>query len=88
MQRPQQQQIGARVRAAHLDHFCPGGLGLPVTTLRQVGLSRPEAAPQGPARVGVGAAGEPCERCGRPIASGQDVRRRLSRHWVHESCPA
>jgi hypothetical protein len=81
-------QIGARVTAAHLAHFCPGGLGLPVTTLRPAGLSQHEAALLIPDGSGARAVGEPCERCGRPIAPGQDARRRISRNWVHETCPA
>ncbi|HXW46720.1 MAG TPA: hypothetical protein VEL03_18160 [Streptosporangiaceae bacterium] len=80
--------IGARVRAAHLDHFCPGGLGLPVTTLRPAGLSQAEPARPVPDSIGAGAAGELCERCGMLIAPGQDARRRASGSWAHESCPA
>ena len=32
--------------------------------------------------------GQRCGRCGRPIAPGQDARRRVSGTWVHENCPA
>jgi hypothetical protein len=78
--------IGARVRAAHLDHFCAGGLGLPVTTLRPAGLSREQPVPVALDGIGALAAGEQCERCGRPIAPGQDARRRANRDWVHENC--
>ena len=34
------------------------------------------------------AAGHRCGRCGLPMMPGQDVRRRVSGTWVHESCPA
>ena len=88
MRRHQPAHIGARVLAAHLDHFCPGGLGLPVTTLRPAGLSGQETPLPLPDAIGTRAAGSRCERCGRPIAPGQDARRRVSRNWVHENCPA
>ena len=81
-------QIGERVRQVHLDHFCPGGAGLPVTTSRPVGLDPEDAAPT----VGDGgaarAAGQRCGRCGRPITPTQDARRRVTGIWVHENCPA
>jgi hypothetical protein len=87
MRRQQQGQIGARVCAAHLDHFCPGGLGLPVTTLRPAGLSQQDAIPLPPGGAGACPADERCERCARLIEPGQDARRRISKTWVHENCP-
>ncbi|HSS88800.1 MAG TPA: hypothetical protein VLL69_05755 [Streptosporangiaceae bacterium] len=83
-------RIDEKVRDAHLEHFCPGGLGLAVTTPRPAWPGRPGAAP--PMLDGSGnaarAAGQRCGRCGLPVAPGQDVRRRVSGTWVHESCPA
>jgi len=86
-------RVDERVREAHLAHFCPGGIGLPVTTSRPVGLSLEDAsaaAPDGNAADGnaARAAGERCGRCGQTVASGQDARRRVSGSWVHETCPA
>jgi hypothetical protein len=81
-------RIGERVRAAHLAHFCPGGIGLPVTSSRPVGLGPLDAAPPGLDANAARAGGQPCGRCGQPIAPGQDARRRISGTWVHENCPA
>jgi hypothetical protein len=81
-------RVDERVREAHLEHFCPGGFGLPVTTSRPVGLSVENAFPAVLGGSVARAAGERCGRCGRLIASGQDARRRVSGIWVHESCPA
>jgi len=81
-------RVDERVREAHLAHFCPGGIGLPVTTSRPVGLSLEEAFPAVPDGNAARAAGERCGRCGRTVASGQDARRRVSGSWVHETCPA
>jgi hypothetical protein len=82
-------EIDERVREAHLSHFCPGGAGFPVTTSRPIGLDLEEAAPP-PALDGTltVAPGTECGRCGRPIRAGEDARRRVSRDWVHETCPA
>jgi len=80
-------QIDERVREAHLQHFCPGGVGLPVTSSRPIGLGAPGAAPAGPSENAARAAGQDCGRCGQPIAPRQEVRRRASGTWVHESCP-
>ena len=82
-------EIDERVREAHLSPFCPGGAGFPVTTSRPIGLDLEEAAPP-PALdcTLTGAAGNECDRCGRPIRAGQDTRRRVSGAWVHETCPA
>ena len=33
------------------------------------------------------APGKVCERCGKAITTGQDVRRRPDGEWVHEICP-
>ena len=82
-------EIDERVREAHLSHFCPGGAGFPVTTSRPIGLDLEDAAPP-PDLDGTltGAAGHECDRCGQPIQEGQDIRRRISGAWVHETCPA
>lgn len=89
MRRPQQPiQVDERVREAHLEHFCPGGIGLPVTTSRPIGLSLEDAPPAALDGNAARAVGERCGRCGRPVASGQDARRRVSGIWVHENCPA
>jgi hypothetical protein len=32
-------------------------------------------------------AGQICQRCGQPIAAGQDARLRANGGWVHEVCP-
>ena len=80
-------QIDERVREAHLEHFCPGGVGVPVTSSRPVGLGlegTPAAAPDGNAAHPVD---QRCGRCGGLIAPGQDARRRISGTWVHENCP-
>lgn len=83
--------IGERVRQVHLDHFCPGGAGLPVTGSGPIGLGPPDQASSDPASTGwadnSAQAGGHCGRCGQPIADGQDVRRRLRGTWVHEACP-
>jgi ribosomal protein S27AE len=84
--------IGERVRAAHLSHFCPGGLGFPVTSpstagvdlehahfIRQSWLIVADHAAQPANRI--------CARCAQPIAARHDVRRRVCGDWVHESCP-
>jgi len=81
-------RIDEKVRDAHLEHFCPGGLGLAVTTSRLVWPGRPADAPAGLDGNAARAAGQRCGRCGQPMAPGQDVRRRVSGTWVHESCPA
>ena len=82
-------RIDEKVRDAHLERFCPGGLGLAVTT------SRP--AWPGPARRRPGRRwtatrrARPASDAGAaalPVAPGQDVRRRVSGTWVRESCPA
>ena len=81
-------QIDERVRDAHLNHFCPGGASLPVTDSRPIGLDLEPPAGPPPALAAVRAEGQRCGRCGQPMAPGQDVRRRVSGTWVHESCPA
>ena len=85
-------RIDERVREVHLNHFCPGGASFPVTTSRPVGLDLEAAAPPHPAfdAAAARAGGQVCGRCGRPIAPGQDARRRAADAggaWVHESCP-
>jgi hypothetical protein len=79
--------IGERVTQAHLDHFCPGGAGLPVTDSGPIGLG-----PVGDPAIGSQAsalrpASHPCARCGDLITPAQDARRRVTGSWVHESCP-
>ena len=81
-------RIDEKVREAHLEHFCPGGLGFPAGT---AGPAWP--GPAGADATGLGGnaarpAGRRCGRCGQPMARGQDVRRRASGTWVHENCPA
>ena len=85
-------RIDEKVREAHLNHFCPGGASFPVTTSRPVGLDLEAAAGPPPELDGsaVRAGGKRCGRCGRPIAAGQDARRRAhdaGGAWVHETCP-
>ena len=81
-------RIDEKVRDAHLEHFCPGGLGLAVTTSRPDWPGRHDAAPSALDGNAARAAGQRCGRCRQPMAPGQDVRRRVSGTWVHESCPA
>lgn len=80
-------QIDDRVREAHLEHFCPGGVGVPVTSSRPVGLGLEETAAAAPDGNAARPADQRCGRCGQLIASGQDARRRVSGTWVHENCP-
>jgi hypothetical protein len=83
-------QMLERVIQAHLDHFCPGGAGVPLTGSGTIGLGPAEDDPAG--RNGddsnaARAAGQRCGRCGQPITARQDTRRRLGGAWVHEGCP-
>jgi len=41
-------RIDEKVRDAHLEHFCPGGLGLAVTTSRPAWPGQPGDAPASP----------------------------------------
>ena len=84
--------IGGRVRAAHLNHYCPGGLGFPVTSPNSVGLDLEDAhfirqswltVDDHAARV----TDMLCVRCRQPMEASHDVRRRAAGDWVHESCP-
>jgi hypothetical protein len=79
--------IGERVVQAHLQHFCPGGLGFPVTGSLPAGLGLAGRAPVGWEGNSARAAGQCCDRCGRPIMPAQDARRRVCGTWVHEACP-
>jgi hypothetical protein len=79
--------IAERVSQVHLDHFCPGGAGLPVTGSGPIGLSIPDIATEELDGNAARAAGQLCERSDQPVMLGQDVRRRLSGGWVHEQCP-
>jgi hypothetical protein len=79
--------IGERVTQAHLDHFCPGGAGLPVVGSGPIGLSLPGADPAGYDGNSARAAGRRCGRCAEPITPRQDVRRRADGTWAHETCP-
>jgi hypothetical protein len=80
-------RIDDRVREAHLNHYCPGGASLPVTTSRPIGLDLEQAAPPPALEAAARAGGQVCGRCDRLIAAGQDARRRASGGWVHEQCP-
>jgi len=81
--------VSERVFQAHLEHYCPGGAGVPVTGSGPIGLSLPAGsdARAGWADNAACAAGHRCERCGQPIAARQDARKRADGAWVHESCP-
>ncbi len=80
--------IGGRVTSVHLEHFCPGGAGLPVTGSGPIGLAPADPAPAGSAGNAARATGHCCGRCGQSIVPGQDVRKRVDEVWVHESCPS
>jgi hypothetical protein len=80
-------QIDERVRDAHLTHFCPGGAGFPVTSSSPVGLGPPPAAPAGWLTTRRVPPASNADAAGQPIAPGQDVRRRVTGTWVHETCP-
>ncbi len=79
--------IGERVRQAHLDHFCPGGAGVPVTGSGPIGLGLPAAVPGGWDDHRARAPGQRCGRCRELIGPGEDARRRAGGGWVHEACP-
>ena len=79
--------IGERVTQAHLDHFCPGGVGLPVTDSGPIGLGPVGDPPLGSEANTARSASEPCARCQHPITPAQDARRRVTGAWVHETCP-
>lgn len=80
--------IGERIRQAHIDHFCPGGAGFPVTGSGPIGLGAVDDAPDGWDDHAARAAGQPCGRCGQPVTPRQDARRRLGGTWLHEACPS
>jgi hypothetical protein len=79
--------IGERVRQVHLDHYCPGGAGVPVTGSGPIGLAVPDARPAGSDSNSAHPTGRRCGRCDQPMTAHQDVRRRADRSWVHEACP-
>jgi hypothetical protein len=88
-------QMLERVIQAHLDHFCPGGAGVPLTGSGPIGLGPSGPADDDPASDPAGldanvvrAAGQHCGRCGQPITARQDTRRRIGGTWVHEACPS
>jgi hypothetical protein len=85
-------QMLERVIQAHLDHFCPGGAGVPLTDSGPIGLGPDGDDPAGgPADLDANAAraaGQQCGRCGQPITARQDTRRRIGGTWVHEACPS
>jgi hypothetical protein len=81
-------RIDEKVREAHLEHFCPGGLGFPAGTARPAWPGQKDAAARGLDGTAARPPGRRCGRCGRPTAPGQDVRRCADGSWVHESCPA
>ena len=80
--------MGERVRQAHLEHFCPGGAGLPVTGSGPIGLSWVAADPADWEANAARAAGQRCGRCGRPVTRRQDARKTAAGTWVHEACPS
>jgi hypothetical protein len=80
--------IGERVTQAHLEHFCPGGAGLPVTGSGPIGLSWIGADPAEWEGNAARIAAPRCGRCGRPLTPRQDVRRRVCGTWIHEACPS
>jgi len=83
-------RIDDKVTAAHVDHFCPGAAGFPVTSPHTVGLDLEDAFVGGPPALTShpqAGTGQRCDRCHRLLAAGQQVRRRASGAWVHESCP-
>jgi hypothetical protein len=81
--------IDERVRAAHVDHLCAGGAGLPERWPNGPGMDLGDArrswAPHEDHQAR--AAGETCRRCRRPLGLADDARRRASGGWVHENCP-
>jgi hypothetical protein len=80
-----------RVIQAHLDHFCPGGIGVPVTDSGPIGLGPAGDDPAGQDGTdgnAARAAGQRCGRCGQQITARQDTRRRIGGTWVHEACPS
>lgn len=79
--------IGERVTQAHLDHFCPGGAGLPVTDSGPIGLGPVGDSPAGYEDNAARRVAQSCARCGNPITPAQDARRRVTGAWVHETCP-
>jgi hypothetical protein len=83
-------RIDDKVTAAHVDHFCPGASGFPVTSPHAVGLDLEDAFVHEPPALAShpqAGAGQRCDRCHQLLAAGQQVRRRASGAWVHESCP-
>jgi len=85
--RPGRAPIGERVVQAHLQHFCPGGLGFPVTGSLPAGPGLADDVPADWEGNAARAAGQRCDRCERPITPTQDARRRARGTWVHEACP-
>jgi len=79
--------IGDRVTQAHLDHFCPGGAGVPVVGSGPIGLGLPDEDPAGYDDNSARAAGRRCGRCDQPMTPSQDVRKRADGTWAHETCP-
>jgi hypothetical protein len=79
--------IGERVTQAHLDHFCPGGAGLPVTDSGPIGLGPAADPPVGYEDNAACRVTQRCTRCGNSITPAQDARRRITGSWVHETCP-
>jgi hypothetical protein len=79
--------IGERVVQAHLDHFCPGGAGVPVTGSGPIGLAPVDDPLDGWDDNAARGAGQRCDRCERPITPRHYARRRTDGTWVHEACP-
>jgi hypothetical protein len=82
-------RIDDGVREAHLSHYCPGGLGVPVSGSGPVGLADATDALASSADDHMLRAEDGlCGRCGQLVRAGQDARRRLSGELVHATCPA
>lgn len=80
--------IGERVRQVHLEHFCPGGAGLPEKGSGLIGLGWADGAPVTREVSSARPAGQQCGRCGQPLTPRQDARKRVTGTWVHETCPS
>jgi hypothetical protein len=83
-------RIDDKVTAAHVDHLCPGASGFPVTSSHTVGLDTEDALVHEPTALAShphAGTGQRCDRCHQLLTACQQVRRRASGTWVHESCP-
>jgi hypothetical protein len=85
-------EIDERVRAAHVDHFCPGGAGFLVASPNAAGVDLEDADFVRRSWVQcedhqAHAVGEICGRCHLALELADDARRRADGIWVHETCP-